>query len=357
MGSRSEFSNYGSNCQGFYYDVQRQNPLMSITLHANRAAIDGGKSWEDVKDPDSEGYSKTSLCSSLMNEDFSVAVANNWSDFDGGNMIESIWNQTRPLGAYSNHIGKLMGNMVGLGKKWLSERANTEELTNWAEKLNKSVEKAGTYISGNTNYLNHSLVVQGTRFSYYAGTGTSFSNLNMKFTLFADHFEEKGFKTVHEQLNDLYPYLIGKYVNIDGTEKKSNSAEEQNVLNEFFGWQKAPGDFTPDIKNIDNTVKGTLKLKFGNYYSIKNLVVRDAQLNFSRQMVKHNGSSSFVDYSPLYCEVMISLQPATKFSDIALRQFVEGGSTTKERDEFSKKLRTDLDNIRTRMSNVIDSYK
>lgn len=354
MASNNVFSNYSSNCSGFYYDEQRKNPLMSITLHANQKAIDEGLKWDKVSDPDDDGYEKKPLCTALMGEDFSVAIANNWSEFDAGNMLESAWNSIRPLGAYSRHIGKLMGNMVNAGNNWLSKHADGS--TEWAQKLNSGLGKVNDFInnSDKTNILNHALVVQGTRFSYYAGTGTSFSNLNMKFTLFADHFETGGFKTVHEQLQDLYPYIMGKYVNVDGSNKSGE--EKEGNLDEFFGWQKAPGGFKPDIKNIDNTVIGTLKLKFGSYYSIKNLVCRDAQLSFSKQMVKYNSTSSSIDYSPLYCDVVLSFQPATKYSDNALRKFVDGSLTESDRSDFTKKLRGDLDNIRSDMSSIIEGY-
>lgn len=340
---------------GFYYDIQKKNPLMSITLHANNSTSDGGVTWADSWSgkTDNEGYGSDPLCTALMSEDFSVAIANNWSEFDAGNMLESAWNSIRPLGAYSSHIGKLMSGMVETGHKWLSK--HTDRSTEWSQKINSGLDKVNDFInnSDKTNILNHALVVQGTRFSYYAGTGNAFSNLNMKFTLFSDYVDGK-FTSVHDQLKDLYPYIMGKYVNVDGS--NASGKETEGNLDEFFGWQKAPGGFKPDIKNIDNTVIGTLKLKFGSYYSIKNLVCRDAQLSFSKQMIKKPAGQELNDYGnlcPLYCDIVLSFQAATKFSDTALRTFIEGTSTTTDRSDLSSKLNKPLVEQEKKYNNLL----
>lgn len=361
------FPNYGGTIKGgFYYDVQKNNPLMSVTLHANYETDDGGITWYNWSKGDLDkdgGYGLDPLCTALMSEDFGVSIANNWSEFDAGNMLESAWNSVRPAGAYLGHASKLMSGMVEAGNKWLSK--NAEGSTEWARRLNSGLSKVNDFISSDkTKILNHALVVQGTRFSYYAGTGTSFSNLNMKFTLFADYVHTvdrasgkdtvtEKLVSVHEQLKDLYPYIMGQYVSVDGS--NGSGKESSNSLNEFFGWQKAPGGFTPDIKNIDNPILGTLKLKFGSYYSIRNLVVRDAQLNFSKQMVKDPNNPGTV--TPLYCDVMLSFQPATKFSDVALRAFCEGEKTkTIEQKALKTRLDEGLTNAKKGIKEVIDKY-
>ena len=345
---------------GFYYDIQKNNPLMNVTLHANAEPGDPDwKAWSGTKEKDDDGgYGEDPLCSALLNEDFSVAIVNNWSEFDGGNMLESAWNSIRPAGAYVEHVGKLMDKMVSTGKDWINKY--TESSSTWAEKLNNGLGKAREFIGKNGNYLNHSLVVQGTRFSYYAGTGTSFSNLNMKFTLFADYIDGT-FKTVHEQLEKLYPYIMGQYVNVNGS-NKGGEEKEAGSLNEFFGWQKAPGGFKPDIKNIDKAIFGTLKLKFGSYYSIRNLAVRDAQISFSKQLVKKPSNSNSNDYSkdglsPLYCDVVLSFQPVTKFSDVALKAFVEGRATEKGRTSLYNDLMQPLTDELTRIEALVPKKK
>lgn len=344
---------------GFYYDIQKQNPLMSVTLHANAVPPQSGDDWDPwpgEKDTDG-GYGIDPLCTALMSEDFGVSIANNWSEFDAGNMLESAWNSIRPAGAYMDHVGKLMDKMVDAGNNWLSR--NTDGSGEWAQKLNSGINKAREFLKkDSTNILNHALVVQGTRFSYYAGTGNAFSNLNMKFTLFAD-WKDGSFVSVHDQLENLYPYIMGQYVSVGGSNGSGN--ESSNSLDEFFGWQKAPGGFKPDIKNIDKAIKGTLKLKFGSYYSIRNLVVRDAQLNFSKQMVKVPVNPDSNNYSenmsPLFCDIMLSLQPATKFSDTALREFVRGSKTEEDRSKFQEKFNQPLTDEMERIKGLFPKRK
>jgi hypothetical protein len=43
-----------------------------------------------------------------------------------------------------------------------------------------------SFMAGASEFLNSSLVVQGSRFTIYQGTNTDFANLSMKFTLFSD---------------------------------------------------------------------------------------------------------------------------------------------------------------------------
>jgi hypothetical protein len=58
--------------------------------------------------------------------------------------------------------------------------------------------------------LNDHLVTQGTRFSYYAGSGTAFGGLGMKYTIFPKFDNVNGFVSVIEQIQQLYPYVNGK---------------------------------------------------------------------------------------------------------------------------------------------------
>ena len=71
-------------------------------------------------------------------------------------------------------------------------------------------------------------------------------------------------------------------------------------------------------------------------YSISNLVCNDANLVFSRQMVKlKNQSSGEIELSPLYCDVAISLRPVSKYSEKLLKSLVSRERNThldKEKD-------------------------
>lgn len=119
------------------------------------------------------------------------------------------------------------------------------------------------------------MVIQGTRFSYYGGTSTNFGNLTMRFTLFADWKIQNGepvFMTVHDQLNEIYPYVMGKFrpiqTNLENSKitKFLDKALNGNYISDaagtiddfvetYFGWQDAPGGFQASVRSIDTCQK------------------------------------------------------------------------------------------------------
>jgi hypothetical protein len=145
----------------------------------------------------------------------------------------------------------------------------------------------------------------------------------MKFTIFPK-WDNETFITVNKQVEDIFPYVMGKF--------ETEKFEKAPQLDGLVGWQKPPGGFRANIKNVDVVQKGTLKLKFGAYFSIHNLVCENATFTYSRQMVKNPSggksetASGEADYitSPLYCDVTIQLKPATKYSDESIKNFVFG---------------------------------
>lgn len=339
-------SNTSTYISGFYYDIQKKDKLQSITLHPNQVTSDGGITWTNpTEETDGEGkypYIKRPIASAILKEDFTVAVANNWADFSGGDTINQLWNSLKPFSPYVKFLGDNVKKMNAAADE-ARKNGNAAFESMVVDKIDKMIHKAEPYLDKAAEYLNRALVVQGTRFSYYAGTGTSFGNLGMKFIIFADWDESGVFKTVNDQLSELYPYIMGKYVPWDEKNK-------DNMFNEFLGWQKPPGGFYADVKSLDTVQKGTLKMKFGGFYSISDLVVKDAQLTFSKQMVKDPSNPNKI--SPLYCEVQITLQPATKYSDDSLRKFVSGAYTSEEVKEIETNLEFKLETIKS-MNNAL----
>ena len=325
---------------GWYYDLQLNNRLVCATLHPNK--IPNGNNWDDptTTDDDNPEYAAKPICKAIVTEDFNVAVANSWSDF-GGDMLGQIWESVKPLAPYADSFKKGINNAVTRYKEMLN--SNKSEDKNRLSKIkesdvSKAMANAMIWLDEKlnkpggidiTDYLNRSLVVQGTRFSYYSGSGTSFGNLMMKFTLFPTYDGTK-FITVDEQVKDILPYCIGKFVS--GTEGLLSDEERQKegsvakLVDDMISWQKPPGGFKANVKNVDIVQEGTLLLKFGAYYMIENLVIENATFNFSKQMTKNPGGykSGNSIISPLYCDVTIQLRPATKYSDVSLRKFVFG---------------------------------
>jgi hypothetical protein len=137
--------------------------------------------------------------------------------------------------------------------------------------------------------------------------------------------------TVDKQVEKILPYCIGKYVTgTDGLKVDNNEKETQNLIDSMIGWQKPPGGFKANVRNVDTIQEGTLMLRFGAYYAITNLVVENASFNFSKQMTKKpDPTMSGEILSPLYCDVTIQLRPATKYSDKSLKEFVLSRGSTK----------------------------
>lgn len=341
------------NISGFYHDLQKKNKLMSVTLHPSTILVssEGKETWNSVTDGIGDGKSKVKyrnepIATAILKEDFTVAIANNWTDFSGGDTINQMWGSVKPFAAYAKYAAENLRSMQSTVDEM--EESGDSSLESTAVKfINSAVDSVLPYVDKSTDYLNRALVVQGSRFSYYSGTGTSFGNLSMKFVVFAD-WKDKTFKTVHDQLNEIYPYIIGKYVDWD----EENSS---NNLNTFLGWQKPPGGFEADVKNVDNFIQGTLLLKFGGYYSIPNLVIRDAQLVFSKQMVKNPLDPNTI--SPLSCDVQLSFQAATKFSDEMLRKFVNGAYTADDVKEIQGTLSKGIEEVKKKNQELVNKIR
>ena len=379
--------------RGFYYDSQLLNPLYTITLHPNTRAIpksDGVLDWvppgpasvdtgddlvsrslrktvsgyqhHDTKwdahftngysgesggtgddgwlppidnGPNSKYYAEP-VMSCIFGEDFNFSVTNEWGGFDGGNAIEDIFKSVKPFAPIVSRLGeglkgasKSMEGYNGFGSGIVST------LTGFADRLGGAAKEIG-------GTLNKALYVQGTRYQLYNGTSTGFGNLSMKCTLLSDWQETwpgsgvTRFLTVYDQLNALYPYCVGFYEREQGglgwlSQKLPEKVRKpiDDFVKDYVGWQSPPAGFEANTKNVDVCNKGTLRMMFGGYYTIDNLVVRGWNVNLSRQMCKHPVTGRGV---PLYADVMLELQPASVYTDIRLARFL-GNSGMEEIQE------------------------
>ena len=231
-----------------------------------------------------------------------------------------------------------------------------------ASLMSKATELMSTFSNNSSldEYLNKSLVVQGTRFTYYSGTGISFNNLGMRFTIFPRYDESGNFMSVLDQIGDILPYIVGRFVPFHISDTQTASLVQKFVgstaikdvesfVSQYVNWQEPPGGFMAKNKDVDQTgitdvdspQFGTLKLKIGGLYAITNLVCADASLTFSKQMVK--GPSSETPLTPLYCDVNLMLKPATKYSDKSLMRFINGKAMESDQNNIKKRLKDGLD--------------
>lgn len=433
---------------GFYYDIQMSNPLLTATLHTNTyiasvTHVKGGGSedkeiikrenfngknlfeypgyfnWELWKpiyngeekenegsvyclDPITHNYSLSEdmnpsacyrakpLVTSILSEDFQVEIGNQWSDAGGTNSIESLFNSLKSSAPYAKEMVGGWSKLVDQVSGSLEEKGKEDS---WLGKASKFAKHLANKSKDNADLLNGALIVQGTRFSYYGGTSTNFGNLTMRFTLFADwvygYNPNSGksdwyFRTVHDQLQEIYPYAVGKYSPIDpdvikawedatgetagDTGKAVGDAVDKTIAT-FFGWQKPPGGFQSDVRSLDTCQKGTLRLVLGGYYTAENLIISGMSVNFSKTMTKipprvkawqvsetigmwemsedyeeyedENGETQRIyqfthtgkeskreigdtgkgELTPLYADVTITLRPASSYSDNTIINF------------------------------------
>ena len=217
----------------------------------------------------SECYRAKPLITAILNEDFQVEVGNMWADAGGEGRISNTFNSLRAQNApYQKEMGGLLGNL-------LSEIGNYTKKGGFLDKAVTSLKSMADSMGDGsmTDNLNSALITQGTKYSYYGGTTTTFGNLTMRFTLFADWLWTGNgykFRTVHDQLREIYPYAVGKYYPLDlklrekdgvkGSKLENAAEAADKAASTFFGWQQPPGGFQADVRSLDSCQKGTLRL-------------------------------------------------------------------------------------------------
>lgn len=372
--------------KGWYYDRQLDSPLTSATLHANMwwekdreefinwnlIVGDNGfgnhgnecdrDKYETILGvaKDACGYGIDPICTSILNEDFNIAISNTWSEF-GGDPIGEAWNSLRgplsgvakPLIESANELMENNQKAKEQGGDRISKARNLiQNVVSWVgEKIDTSKLSDFDVVS----FLNKALVTNGTRFTYYGGTGIAFGNLGMKFTVFPK-WDNGKFLDVQSQVTKLYPYFIGQMENFKeatGIDSNSNNplsigGVAREVANRCFMFQNPPGGYLTEMSGIDLIQRGTLKLKIGSFYEITNLVCSDVMLNFSKNMVKNPTTQ---EISPLFCDVNITLRPSTKYSDKMLKNFVGGSEAA--RNSMKNVITKNLENERTKIANSI----
>lgn len=369
----------------WFYDDQLNNRLTSITLHTN--TYYDGKEWKWCKDGpykvDAGGYNMEPLCRSVLNEDFNVAIGNVWSDLAGSESVSSYVNGLMHSAApYADVIGSALVQIGNEAKGWAGGQSVSydeegkpkfsiaQTVANWATYVGSFAEK---HKDQALDFMNSNLIMQGTRFSYFSGTGISFGNLGMRFTIFP-MWRDGAFYTVNQQLEDLLPYAIGKYENLkfDTKYKDVTTGKEEtgHFESDLIGWQRSPAGYRAHYKDIDNkALKGTMKLRIGAFYVLESLVCENLSFNMSRQMVKKPQGVGYyglnagkdriknidpnvetINISPLFCDVNLSLRASTKYSDTVMRNFIYGLNMAGEENEgaqdLNRKMNSDLDKIK-----------
>lgn len=439
--SKVILENTEKEISGFYYDIQRKNPMMRVTLHANTKPpsnpfapwpswCEGGgtssrgdkdKSFlyynynkPDIDEPEAEEvidfvidgnsekidirYGALPIATSIINEDFNVSIANSWTDYMGGQGLNDLFNSFKSFEPYAHEVAPILKTIGSEFKDYIDKNEGSMFSNKVGKTASNLLDSMGNLMGKKGNTLSRSLVAQGTRFKYYSGTGIAFSNLGMRFTLFADYVElldensdgsikytgTYKFMAPDDQLKMLLKYSIGEYTNFlqegtlkdisnkvvyETTDENGNTKairlkdalnyipgmsdksieESEGIINTYLGWQMSPGGFRANVKYIDSVQTGTLMLKIGPYYRLKNLIIQDVQLNYSKHIAKYfDNDTKSIKTCPLYCDVFVNFTPANKYSDRMLKEFVlcrarsSGNNTPKSIESLEKTINSNL---------------
>lgn len=320
--------------KGFYYDHELNNPLTRVTLHANKKYKPADKTkldgpWEPVPDPDpndksAHPYDLTPIATSIFAEDFSFDIANTFSDF-GGDPIGEMWNSMAGTAPYSAMVGSALETIAQKTREWKEKKETIGEGKNlrWADVIEKVGSFMGDAATKNAAYHSRALHVNGTQFQYYSGSGINFNNMSMKFTLLSD-WEGSSFRSVIQKLTDgdwpLLAYVIGDYVKVT----EIGEGEVKDFISDYASWQLPPGGFRANLKNVDVINEGTLKLRFGPYFSIPNLIISGCSISMSKEMIRNPQGSGKTAIVPMSCDVTLQFKPSAQFSKSTLENVLTG---------------------------------
>ena len=317
-------------------------------------------------------YAKEAICSAVLNEDFKVSIANTFSKL-GGDPLGEFINRTKSSLPIMESVGELLKNVAKgtkeTNEKWKKEGRNTKTLT----ALGEFLDKASKYQGMGKALMNRAIVFQGARFSYFGGTGVSFDNVALNYTMFPywdiNDLDNNGlpkFKTVYDQLEIILPYVIGDFVPLvfagveaDGKDSKAvtflKSVEGtlKDTLSSFGSWQLPPGGFEAAVKDIDVVQRGTLKLKIGTLYSIENIIISSCNFSLSKHLIKHpqisvdlgNDEKNASQYlTPAFCDVQLAIKPVSMSSKNSLLRFIRGEGNVSDKKQV----------YRDQVNNLID---
>ena len=352
---------------GFYYDAQIEDPYLSISLHPNtiRVIKDGGYGWEKPKDTLEQStkgqewdcYSVKPIARSIMSEDFSYSVANDFSMQDLGNPVEALFNQFKPYAP-----------ILMRGGKGLEEGMNSvKNANNFGSTIVNGIQsfmggfKVPQLLQSMGNNLNKALRVQGTRFSSYNGTDFSFNNMEMRFTVFSDYVKDEKtggykFQSVNDYIQSIAPYVMGDYNPLQTDKPIFNNEDFDKFIKEYVGFQSPPGGFEMNTRSVDVILKGTFRLNIGSTYCINNLVIKNMNVNLSKVQAKRPETSSADDSPtvPLYAEISLHLGIATAVVDHQWSQITSGVGLADIQNKISENYQRSLNKQMTDIKSKVN---
>lgn len=289
------------------------------------------------------------LARCILTEDLSYSIQNNFTDNNMGNPIESMFETFKPyapvLGEIADGITKGAGD-AAKSNNFGSAIAST--LGNWGKAIAPWMKSA-------EGFLNKALMVQGTRFTYYNGTSFNFNNLEMKFTVFSDWDYKGDFYSVEDYIKKLAPYVMGKYYPSTNYEPISgvNSESLKKFLADYVGFQEPPGGFKMDTQNLNNVLRGTLRLNIGGMWAIDNLVIKNMNVVLSKVQAKDPRTDGQI--IPLYAEITLQLAPACVIVDTGYSKIINHNGVSGTRTAAMSAYNAKLTELKGKISKELNS--
>lgn len=338
---------------GFYYDSQLVDPFLSISLHAN--TVKKGNEWVwytgETLDPvsDSEGsthYMAEPLARCIMPEDLVYSIGNNFTDWNGGNMLESMFESFKPYAPILSKAAEGLEKGAGeVDKENNFGGAIVKTLGNFAK-------GAAPWMKSASQFLNKALLVQGTRFAYYNGTSFNFNNLEMKYTVFSDYIADGSFLSVEDYIKKIAPYVMGEYHPVTNYLKTTGNATADKFLHDYVGFQDPPAGFTMDTKNLNNVLKGTMRLNIGGLWAIENLVIKNMNVVLSKVQAKDPIIPGNV--IPMYADITLQLAPASMIVDTGYSNIVNHKGLVNIRDAAKESYASELETLKTNLKSELN---
>lgn len=319
---------------GWYYDNQLLSPTTSMRLYSNMNA-----SWNEEKGiieftkitggKENNNYTNL-IASSLLKEDFSFNISNNWVD---NNIVDTLGQglsgAMHAIQPYTGVFHKTVQKLASIPRPDLKktdengkekEAKVTGKLLDMIDYFGKEDRNGFKAVESIRHFARGNFVTQGPSFTYFGGTTVDLGQFMMRFTILPNWDEEYKWWSVTDQLATILPYVMGQMEELpwddlkpvfqvvqdgvgavsenmsdligkllDKTAEVTDKANITEVIGNYVKWMDAPAGY--DINSLTNTdatdFPGTLCLRIGEKYEIPNLVVAGMQISLSKYSVKN----------------------------------------------------------------------
>lgn len=240
------------------------------------------------------------IAKGFYKDDFHLSITNQWATGDS-TIVKQVVDAA--AGIITGRTGKFYGDLAekavdatGIGSKQIP----------YADS-GYTVDRA---LADMKQAQNSAFFTADDFFKSFKGTTVTFPS-NISVTLLSDEWEPTS--DIYSKLKSILKVSVGGYSEI-GTKGFS-----------FVGVQAAPNGFASGSYNLQDDIKGSLKVIYGDPlkggYVVKHMLVSNVHFTFSKTKVEVSKDT----YRPLYIDCQIMLEPAKKFTRDEIYQTIGNG--------------------------------